>query len=447
MKFINGEYTYILLFGLVAVLMAVILLGRWLYRRNIKIKHLVRMNDIYINITHELITPLTILTASVDHLRNTNPEEQQEYDLMNLNIQRAIRLLQQLQEASNAQENSLRLMVSNGDVMKLIRQTARCMEPLMNSKGLTFVVNCKPESMMGWTDMDKLDKIVFNLLTYAFQRCPEKGKVMLDVATSQHYDRITIRVSDNGKSIPKEKIRHVFSRSYSNDGQYNQVFGAGLGLSLTRDMVYLHGGNISFKSLEGQGSTFYVDLPISKDAFSASQIDERNTVEFQTSANNMPDLSQVNVNDLQKRIDNFVADIQRIRHTMMETKDEEQDESTIAKRVTMDQEFLERATRCVIDHIDDSDYDREAFASDMGASASTLYNKLRALTGMNVTAFIRDQRIKAACQLAKENPDLRVSDIAYQVGFKDPKYFATSFKKVMGIQPKEYFSKFNDEVE
>ena len=90
--------------------------------------------------------------------------------------------------------------------------------------------------------------------------------------------------------------------------------------------------------------------------------------------------------------------------------------------------------------MDDSDYDREAFAADMGASSSTLYNKLRALTGMNVTAFIRKERIKAACRLAKENPDLLVSDIAYRVGFKDPKYFATSFKKEMGVQPKEYFS-------
>ena len=81
----------------------------------------------------------------------------------------------------------------------------------------------------------------------------------------------------------------------------------------------------------------------------------------------------------------------------------------------------------------------------MGASASTLYNKIRALTGMNVTAFIRDIRIKKACQLAKENPDLRVSDIAYRVGFKDPKYFATSFKKEMGIQPKEYFDRLRGE--
>ncbi len=106
-----------------------------------------------------------------------------------------------------------------------------------------------------------------------------------------------------------------------------------------------------------------------------------------------------------------------------------------------DQKFLQRAIKCVNEHIDDSDYDRESFAADMGASASTLYNKLRALTGKNVTAFIRDIRIQTACKMAKENPELRVSDIAYQVGFKDPKYFATTFKKVMGVQPRDYFER------
>ena len=114
---------------------------------------------------------------------------------------------------------------------------------------------------------------------------------------------------------------------------------------------------------------------------------------------------------------------------------------TTSKRPSLDEEFLMRASKCVHDHIDDSEYNRESFAADMGASSSTLYNKLRALTGKNISSYIRDIRIKTACQLAKDNPDLRVSDIAYRVGFKDPKYFATSFKKVMGTQPKEYFEK------
>ena len=81
----------------------------------------------------------------------------------------------------------------------------------------------------------------------------------------------------------------------------------------------------------------------------------------------------------------------------------------------------------------------------MGTSVSTLYNRIRLLTGKSITNFVRDIRIETACRLAKEDPDLRVSDIAYRVGFKDPKYFATSFKRVKGIQPKEFFNTVRQE--
>lgn len=143
--------------------------------------------------------------------------------------------------------------------------------------------------------------------------------------------------------------------------------------------------------------------------------------------------------DLQLRIDNIIENRRRIRHLFQKQTTEENIEQIKEKGSSADNEFLQRAIDCLDAHISDSDYDRDSFARDMGASASTLYNKLRAVTGMNVSGFIRNHRIKTACRLAQENPDLRVSDIPYRVGFKDPKYFATSFKKEMGIQPSEYF--------
>ena len=142
--------------------------------------------------------------------------------------------------------------------------------------------------------------------------------------------------------------------------------------------------------------------------------------------------------ELQLRIDNIIANRQRV---LSDSTSNELDITDMAeqKPLTGDQEYLQRAIRCINENISDADYDRNAFAADMSSSVSTLYNKIRALTGKNVTTFVRDIRIKTACRLAKEDPDLRVSDIAYRVGFRDPKYFATSFKRVMGTQPKEYF--------
>ena len=107
---------------------------------------------------------------------------------------------------------------------------------------------------------------------------------------------------------------------------------------------------------------------------------------------------------------------------------------------------MQRAHKCVLDHLDDSDFDREAFAKAMGASSSTLYNKLRVLTGMNITSYIRDIRMKEAKRLAETQSNLRVSDLAYRVGFKDPKYFATCFKKEFGIQPSEFIESLNNDT-
>ncbi len=558
------EVSNLIIIGLVCLLAASFSLGRWVYIRSVRIRNRMQMNYIYANITHELLTPLSILSASIEHLRKTTPSGKQEYDLMDLNIERTVRLLQQILEASKSQAGELKLLVSNGDVMRYITEIAACIKPLMGRKGLEFNVSCSPESMMGWIDTDKLDKILFNLLSNAAKYTRENGKVELRVTTNRFYDQIIIQVIDNGIGIPKDRMRHLFTRFYDGEYRSNHTIGTGLGLSLTRDLVYLHGGTIKCESTEGKGTTFTIKLPISKESFSASQIDEKNIVSnvnhlaiadlegmepvalvpqqinvplagdeanhilivednkellmlmthlmqdkyhISTASNGYEAMSVISttpidlivsdvmmpvmdgyeltqsvkhnekyshlpiilltaktqesdrmealnigadayitkpfkLGDLMLRIDNLIANRQRIirepQPVIVEEKEEEEDKE---KPLSAEQEFLQRATKCVYDNLDDADYSREQFAADMGASTSTLYNKLREATGTNIVGFIRDIRIKEACRMAKEDPDLRVSDIAYRVGYKDPKYFATTFKKVMGMQPKEYFEK------
>ena len=139
------------------------------------------------------------------------------------------------------------------------------------------------------------------------------------------------------------------------------------------------------------------------------------------------------------RIDNIIEKRKRIQSDFRQLTIDETKKA--ASTPSPDNEFLQRAIECVNKHLDDTEFDRDAFAREMGASASTLYNKLRATTGMNVTNFIRDIRMKSIDGIIKANPDLRVSDLAYRIGFKDPKYFATIFKKEFGMQPKEYIEK------
>lgn len=564
------DLTAIIILLSIALIVVFYLIGRTLYRRSVRIRNQLQMGYVFTNITHELLTPLTIVAASVERLRKTAPEHGRDYDLMELNITRVVRLLQQILETSKSQAGELKLRVSHGDVMAYIRETALTIEPLMAKKGLEFTVHCKPESMLGWIDTDKLDKIIFNLLSNAVKYTGENGKVIVDVSTNSRYDKVVIRISDNGMGIASNKMKHLFTRFYDGEYRKSATFGTGIGLALTHDLVYLHKGTIHCQSFEGQGTTFIVELPIKKNAFSSSQIDESHQInpavphsniidlastldksaneeastplpaidddeeaytllivednvellmlmkqllqqhyhvltasngvealdvvkaheldlivsdvmmpemdgnELTTRLKENPDYSHLPIilltaktqeedrqeslilgaddyitkpfkmGDLQLRINNIIENRKRIRHIFQQQSTEENFERIKAMATSADNEFIERAIQCLNDHLSDSDYDRDAFARDMGASASTLYNKLRAVTGMNVSGFIRNHRIKIACRLAQEDPNLRVSDIAYQVGFKDPKYFATSFKKEMGVQPSEYFEQLRE---
>ena len=563
---------------LVIALVIAILIVMRLNQRNSKLRQKAQMNMMFTSITHELLTPLTILSASIEHLREVEPKHKLQYALMEINIQRSVRLLQQVLETTKAQDGRLKLLVSHGDVMGYIRNTARSIIPLMAKKHLKFSVKCQPESMMGWIDTDKLDKIIFNLLSNSAKYTSgENGLVELNVRTNDRYDRIIIEVRDNGCGIPESRKKHLFELFY--DGEYRRfhTMGTGLGLSLTRELVYLNNGTISYESEEGKGTVFYITLPINKESFDQSQIDEKNKVDInkptsavldlgneesifdkdfvltdkisknealspmkpkeisdssdediytilvvednvellmlmkhllsrkyrvETARNgreaveviekseidliisdvmmpvmdgyelvkyvkNSVDYSHLPVilltakaqesdkmdaltvgadeymtkpfkmKELQLRIDNLIANRQRISREFKQQSIEE----VKVKNVTMpspDNEFLDKAMACVHNHLDDADYDRESFASDMGMSASSLYNKLRAVTGMNATSFIRDIRMKEACRLVKSTPGIRVSDLAYSVGFKDPKYFSTIFKKEFGMQPSEY---------
>lgn len=563
---------------LVIALVIAILIVMRLNQRNSKLRQKAQMNMMFTSITHELLTPLTILSASIEHLREVEPKHKLQYALMEINIQRSVRLLQQILETTKAQDGRLKLLVSHGDVMGYIRNTARSIIPLMAKKHLKFSVKCQPESMMGWIDTDKLDKIIFNLLSNSAKYTTgDNGLVELNVRTNDRYDRIIIEVRDNGCGIPESRKKHLFELFY--DGEYRRfhTMGTGLGLSLTRELVYLNNGTISYESEEGKGTVFYITLPINKESFDQSQIDEKNKVDInkptsavldlgneesifdkdfvltdkiskneasspmkpkeisdssdediytilvvednvellmlmkhllsrkyrvETARNgreavevigkseidliisdvmmpvmdgyelvkyvkNSVDYSHLPVilltakaqesdkmdaltvgadeymtkpfkmKELQLRIDNLIANRQRISREFKQQSIEE----VKVKNVTMpspDNEFLDKAMACVHNHLDDADYDRESFASDMGMSASSLYNKLRAVTGMNATSFIRDIRMKEACRLVKSTPGIRVSDLAYSVGFKDPKYFSTIFKKEFGMQPSEY---------
>ena len=550
----------LLVIACLVIVVVVFFVGRNLYLRSLQLRRRLQMSDIFTNITHELLTPLTVISASVDKLRDEEPKFAHDYDLMQLNIHRMVRLLQQILETSKSEAGQLKLLVSQGDVMRYIHETAKCLEPLLMRNRQQFTISCHPESMMGWIDTDKLDKIIYNLLSNAAKYSNEGGEVALKVQTNKTYDHIRIEVSDTGDGIPPEKMKQLFQRFHDGEYRKHRTIGTGLGLALTHDLVTLHNGTIRCQSEVGKGTTFTVELPINKEAFLPEQIDEGRTIEFNIPQNAIADFQAVvpdvnadvdsqeehpdddvyrllvvednvellmlmsqllkssyrvytakngrealkiirkkdldliisdvmmpemdgyeltkkvkndpnynhlpiilltaktqeedeqealligadefltkpfRLRDLKLRIDNIIENRKRIQHDYHQETAEETRQKMVAPK-SPDEIFLSKALEFVYAHLEDDDYDRDALAADMGASSSTIYNKLRSITGLNVSGFIRDIRLKEARRMAQADPTLRVSDLAYKVGFRDPRYFSTCFKKQFGMQPKEY---------
>lgn len=107
-----------------------------------------------------------------------------------------------------------------------------------------------------------------------------------------------------------------------------------------------------------------------------------------------------------------------------------------------DKAFLKHAVACVEKHLDDDSFGVMDMAREMNMGKSTLFKNLKQLTGLNISAFIRKVRLKAACQIMEKNPKTRISDVAYSVGFSSPKYFSQCFKAEFGMLPKDYVLKF-----
>lgn len=117
-------------------------------------------------------------------------------------------------------------------------------------------------------------------------------------------------------------------------------------------------------------------------------------------------------------------------------------ESSTSDNTTSDKRFLQRLTCCIEEHLEQPDFDLPALAHEMGMSKSTLRRKLQAAAGLTLQDFVRNVRMKRACALFAEGR-MTVSEVAYAVGFTNPKYFSRCFKDKLGVTPTEYCEQLN----
>ncbi len=500
----------------------------------------------FTNVSHEFRTPLSLILTPLEKMLSQTGESDQrnQLQLIHRNARRLLNLVNQLLDFRKMEVQDIKLNTSEGDIVRFIRDLSYSFSDLSERKNITFSFTTSVQQMETFFDQDKVEKILFNLLSNAFKFTPENGAVgvALNLKEQQGKLFVEIKVKDSGIGIPADKQEKIFERFFQVETPKSMVNqGSGIGLSITREFVKLHGGTIHVDSTPGNGSCFTVLLPAKeithreilfdgqgqqeeevvpvsvattlevdrkpllllvednedfrfylkdnlrahyaileaangKQAFQKAlaslpdlivtdvMMPEMNGIELCRKIKSDPHTSHIpvilltartadeqkvegfetgasdyitkpfNFEILQARIKNVIAQREAFQKVIQKHLEIKVSDIPVT---SLDEKLIQKAIQTVEEHISDPEFSVEELSHEMGMSRVHLYKKLLALTGKSPIEFIRCIRLQRAAQLL-EKSQLTVSEIAYQVGFNNPKYFTKYFKDQFKTLPSNY---------
>ncbi|MEO6721071.1 MAG: two-component regulator propeller domain-containing protein [Ferruginibacter sp.] len=501
------------------------------------------------NVSHEFRTPLSLVIAPLDKIiKNTEDEEQKkQLNLVQRNAKRLLSLVNQLLDFRKMEVQEMKLHPAIGDIIGFSKDISLSFMDVAEKKNIRFSFTSDVDNLEIFFDRDKVEKILFNLLSNAFKYTHDNGVVSINLAYNRPTDgeddgTLAIEVKDTGIGIPEGMQEKVFERFFQTDVPESMVNqGTGIGLAITKEFVKLHNGIISVKSAPEQGTCFTVLLPAKKindtpvrttgslaplmpaDETMPEQghkgskkktilvVEDNEDIRFYLKDNLKgqykveeatngkegwektkivnPDLVisdimmplmdgvelvrkikaetltahipvilltaigseekqleglKAGVNDyvtkpftfeiLASRIRNLLAQQELLQKRFQKQIEVNPGEITITP---VDEKFLKQALEIVEKNMDNPDFSVEDFSRDMFMNRVTLYRKILSITGKTPIEFIRSIRLKRAARLL-EKSGLSIAEIAYEVGFNNPKNFTKAFKEEFRILPSQY---------
>ncbi|MCD7938555.1 MAG: response regulator [Tannerellaceae bacterium] len=266
-----GILLYVLF--IIAVILTTVVILFTIYRLKHKVRMEQQISDIklrfFTNISHELRTPLTLIAGPVEHVlthETLTPEAREQLQLVERNTNRMLRLINQILDFRKIQNKKMKLKVQPLDMVLFVRRVMDNFEALAEEHRIDFILESEAKSVTLWLDMDKLEKIVFNLVSNAFKYTPPDK--MIRVAIRENEEHVLLSVEDQGIGIAENRRESIFER-FENlmDKNVFDQSSTGIGLSLVKELVDMHQATIRVDSRLGEGSTFTVTFRKGKEHY------------------------------------------------------------------------------------------------------------------------------------------------------------------------------------
>lgn len=517
---------------------------KWKEVHDLKLKY-------FIDVSHEFRTPLTLILSPLEEILSVEVKDnwvKSRLKIIYFNAKRLLLLIDQILEIREIETGHNKLQSKPLYLSEIIGEIVNSFKSLADSRKIKLVYSEKNLSQTPFLiDQDKLQKIIFNLLSNAFKFSSEGDEITLEVEEKSGYHSFTIK--DTGPGIPEEDLPNIFDRFFKKE---TDNYGAGIGLSLTKSLVEILNGSIKVSSKINEGTVFTFTLPLipyhSKDDFpikaapflkpipleyqnvglaspsSASNIERdnilivednpdlcsylkdqlssqfsvqvaKNGVEgLQKARKNGPALiisdimmpemdglelckavkttielshipvilltarsSQVNkLEGLEFGADDYISKPFSILELTVRVKNILDNRKRLHEKYkntaylpsvseltfnSFDESLLRNVYQIIEENLDQPNLTVDFLGEKVHMSRVQLFRKIKALTGMPPSDFIREFRMKKACALL-ESGKFKVAEVAYSVGFQDVKYFGKVFKSQMGKSPTDYINGF-----
>jgi signal transduction histidine kinase/ligand-binding sensor domain-containing protein/DNA-binding response OmpR family regulator len=515
--------------------------------------------NFFTNVSHELRTPLTLIVNPLEQLarkEKLSAEGESYLDVARKNANRMVRFINQLLDLRKVQSEKATLKVSRVEIVTFVKKISDYFAEAARMKQISLEISNEQKEVVAWVDAEKLDVVVYNLLGNAIKFTPAGKAIRISIQTLPDQRSFSIAVSDEGPGVAKDKLEDIFELFHEEEHvNSRELKGTGIGLSLCREFVNLHGGKIWAENNDAGGLTVavelklglehykqkevsFIDLPavspaieksieqqlLSKaESVTASKDEDAPLVllvedndelrsfikgqlgEFyrvQTAENGeeglqkaisifpdlivsdimMPKMDGVQMLDKLKNdihtshipvvllsakhsiesqieglkygadyyitkpfnnefliaaINNLLLQRKKLFTGILEKKKSIELSPEPVIITSKDESFLKDVIQIVESKMSDTDFNIDAVAESIAMSRTTFYKKFKSLTGLAPIEFVRDMRLQRAKQLLDAGGS-NISEVAYTVGFNNPKYFSTCFKEKYHCSPSEY---------